>query len=289
MKQKQFGSLRAPLSDFENAKYVVLPVPFESSNPAFKGSEKGPEALIDASANINLYDIHTESEAYKAGIHTLEALKERSAEKMIKEVQAKTLSLLKKKKFPAIIGGEHAVAIGAFKAFSDYFKDKDFSILHFDAHLAMCAEAEGGKYHHDCVMKFASEQAPVVHAGVRSMSAGEAEKTEPGRVYYGHNMLDSSNKTWMYEFLNKLSGNVFITIDLDVLDPSLMPAVATPEPGGLQWEGFIEILTRVSEKTNIAGVCIAGLIPIKYNKAPNFIAAQLLYKILTLKYISGLK
>ncbi|HPJ62722.1 arginase family protein [Lentimicrobium sp.] len=289
MKQKQFGSLPAQLSNYETAKFVILPVPFEGPGHVFKGSDKGPEALIDASASINLYDIHTDTEAYKAGIHTAEAVRERSPEKMVKEVQVRTLQLLKKRKFPVIVGGEHTVAIGAFRAFADYYKDKDLTILQFDAHTARCSEEGGTAFHHHCVMKHAAALAPILQAGIRSMSLAEREVLEPGRIFYAESMLDGSNKTWMYDFLNKLSRNVFITIDLDVLDPSLMPAVATPEPGGLQWAGFVEILTKVNEKSNIAGVCIAGLVPIKYNKAPNFIAARLLNTILTLRNTSELK
>ncbi|HPR26442.1 arginase family protein [Lentimicrobium sp.] len=289
MKQKQFGSLPAQLSNYETAKFVILPVPFEGPGHVFKGSDKGPEALIDASASINLYDIHTDTEAYKAGIHTAEAVRERSPEKMVKEVQVRTLQLLKKRKFPVIVGGEHTAAIGAIRAFADYYKDKDLTILQFDAHTARCSEEGGTAFHHHCVMKHAAALAPILQAGIRSMSLAEREVLEPGRIFYAESMLDGSNKTWMYDFLNKLSRNVFITIDLDVLDPSLMPAVATPEPGGLQWAGFVEILTKVNEKSNIAGVCIAGLVPIKYNKAPNFIAARLLNTILTLRNTSELK
>jgi len=289
MKQKQFGSLPAQLSNYETAKFVILPVPFEGPGHVFKGSDKGPEALIDASASINLYDIHTDTEAYKAGIHTAEAVRERSPEKMVKEVQVRTLQLLKKRKFPVIVGGEHTATIGAFRAFADYYKDKDLTILQFDAHTARCSEEGGTAFHHHCVMKHAAALAPILQAGIRSMSLAEREVLEPGRIFYAESMLDGSNKTWMYDFLNKLSRNVFITIDLDVLDPSLMPAVATPEPGGLQWAGFVEILTKVNEKSNIAGVCIAGLVPIKYNKAPNFIAARLLNTILTLRNTSELK
>ncbi len=289
MRQKQFGAIPEPFSAPESAKTVIVPVPYEGPHSLFKGSDKGPEAIIEASAGIDLYDILTDSEVWKTGIHTSEAIKERSAEKMNKEVSARTLQLLKKKKFPVILGGEQAVAIGAIKAAADFFKEKDLTIVQLDAHAALQKEYGGSNLNHFCLMTHANDLAQVIHAGTRSMSAAERELIPSGRIFYADNIMDGGNKTWMYDFLNKLTRNVFVTIDLDVLDPALMPAVATPVPGGLQWNDLLDILGKINEKAVIAGVCICGLTPIKYNKAPNFVAAQLINKIITMKFTSGIK
>ncbi|MBW6490356.1 MAG: arginase family protein [Lentimicrobium sp.] len=291
MKQKQFGAIPEPFSSVESAKAVIIPVPFEGSNPLFKGSDKGPEAILEASTSIDLYDIHTDSEAWKAGIHTSETIRERNVEKMIKEVQTRVTQLLKKKKFPVILGGEHTVAIGAFRAFADFYRDKDedLTIVQFDAHAGIKSARGTGNLNHHCVMSHAILVAPVVQVGIRSMSAQEREIMEPGRIFYSDNIQDTGNRTWMYDLLNKLSKNVFITIDLDVLDPSLMPAVATPEPGGMEWQMLMGILEKINEKSALTGVCISGLTPIKYNKAPNFIAARLVSSLITLRFNSGLK
>lgn len=289
MKQKQFGAIPEPFSTFESSKAVIVPVPFEGSNSMFKGSDKGPDAIIDASAFIDLYDIFTDTEAWRAGIHTTESIRERNVEKMIKEVKATVLQLLKKKKFPVVLGGEHTVAIGAFRAFADFFKEKDLTIIQFDAHAGIRNILGASNLNHHCVMSHAIDVAPVVQVGIRSMSAQEREVVQPGRIFYADNILDGGNKTWMYDLLNKLTKNVLITIDLDVLDPSLMPAVATPEPGGLEWQLLMDILKKINEKSILAGVCISGLTPIKYNKAPNYVAARLVSSLITLRFNSGLK
>jgi len=289
MKQKQFGAIPEPFSTFESSKAVIVPVPFEGSNSMFKGSDKGPDAIIDASAFIDLYDIFTDTEAWRAGIHTTESIRERNVEKMIKEVKATVLQLLKKKKFPVVLGGEHTVAIGAFRAFADFFKEKDLTIVQFDAHAGIRNILGASNLNHHCVMSHAIDVAPVVQVGIRSMSAQEREVVQPGRIFYADNILDGGNKTWMYDLLNKLTKNVLVTIDLDVLDPSLMPAVATPEPGGLEWQLLMDILKKINEKSILAGVCISGLTPIKYNKAPNYVAARLVSSLITLRFNSGLK
>ena len=287
MKQKQFGAIPNSFSSADTAKAFIIPVPFEGGNALFKGSEKGPDAVIEASTFIDLYDIHTDSDAWKVGIHTTEPIKERNAEKMIKELGKKITPLLKKKKFPIILGGEHTVAFGAYKACADHFKENDLTIVQFDAHAALRKEFNGNAINHYTTAGYASTLAPMLQVGVRSMNYDEREVLEPGRVFSAENILDASNKSWMYDFLNKLTKNVFISIDLDVFDPALIPAVATPVAGGLLWKDIIEIVEKINEKSIIAGMCVAGLVPIKYNKAPNFVVAQLINSLITLKFSIG--
>ncbi len=285
MKYKNFGGLPDEYSKFENSKVVIVPVPYDGTSTWIKGADKGPDALIEASANMEVYDIIADKEVYKIGIHTADPIREkRSPEKLAKEVETKITQLLKKKKFPVIIGGEHSVSIGAFKAYADFYKEGDFSILQFDAHADMRQEYEGSKYNHACVMARASELAPVLQVGIRSMSFEERAELKPERVFYADYILDSGNTTWMYDLLNKLSSNVYVTIDLDVLDPSIMGSTGTPEPGGMLWYSLIDILQKVNHKTNIVGFDVVELCPMKYNKAPNFLAAKLVYQLLTYKF-----
>lgn len=285
MKQKQFGGLPQEYTDFEKARVVILPVPFDATSTWIKGADKGPEALIAASANMELFDIASDSEVYKIGIHTADAVHERrSPEKMVKEVQTRVTQLLKKKKFPVIIGGEHSVSIGAIKAMADYYKDKELTIVQFDAHADMRKTYEGSENNHACVMARAAEVAPIVQVGIRSMSTEESDDVQAGRIFYADIVADTTNKTWMYDFLNKLTRNVYVTIDLDVFDPSIMPATGTPEPGGLLWYPMLELLQKVNEKANIVGFDVVELCPMKYNKAPDFLAAKLVYQLLTYKF-----
>ncbi|MFH1118545.1 MAG: agmatinase [Bacteroidota bacterium] len=289
MRVKQFGGIPELYSNFDNAKIVILPVPFEAGTNWIKGTDKGPDALIEASASMHLYDIQSDFEAFKLGIHTGEAVKEgKSHEKMVKEVETRTMQMLKKRKFPVIIGGEHSTGIGSMKACADYYKEKDFCVLQLGAHANQRQNFNGSPYHHSCVMARASELAPVLQVGIRSMSAEERDSIKPERVFYAHNILDGTNKTWMYDFLNKLEKHVYISIDLDVFEPSVMAATANPEPGGLGWYHVLEILQAVTDKSIVVGFDVTGLCPIKYNKAPNLLAARLLYQMLNFRF-AGLK
>jgi len=283
---KQYGDLPKQFTSFDSSKVVIIPVPYDGTSTWLKGADKGPQALLEASANMEVYDVETDSEVHKVGIHTLPAITEKgSPEAMVEAVYEKVKDLLKKKKFPIVIGGEHSVSIGAIKAVAGQFND--LTILQFDAHADLRDEYEGSKYNHACVMARAKELLPIVQVGIRSMSVEEREDVQPDRIFYASHIHE--HKTWMYELLNKLSRNVYITIDLDVLDPSIMPSTGTPEPGGLLWYQILEILKIVSEKVNIVGFDVVELRPLKENKASDFLASKLIYTLLTYKYITGIK
>ena len=280
-----YGGLSDELCHFENAKIVVLPVPYDGTSTWVKGADKGPEALLEASANMELYDIETDSEVHKIGIHTMEAVTVNSSPEAMADAVYKQVShIYKKKKFPVIIGGEHSVSIGAIKASHEHFED--LTVLQFDAHADMRKEYEGSGYNHACVMARAAEMGPIVQVGIRSMSAEEREDIQSDRIFYADRLRD--NKNFMFDLLNKLSKNVYVTIDLDVFDPSVMPSTGTPEPGGMRWYAMIETLQRVSEHSNIVGFDVVELCPNKYNRAPDFVAAKLVYQLLTYKFITGL-
>ena len=283
---KQYADLPKEYTTFDTSKIVIVPVPYDGTSTWIKGADKGPRAIIEASANMETYDIDTDSEVHKIGIHTAEPVTENSSpEAMVEEVYQRVKALLKKKKFPVILGGEHSVSIGVFKAVAEQFSD--LTILQFDAHADMRDEYMGSKNNHACVMARASEMVPVGQVGIRSMSVEEREVIKPDRVFYAMQIYDQS--TWMYELLNKLTRNVYITIDLDVLNPSIMASTGTPEPGGMNWFDIINILKKISEQVNIVGFDITELCPNKENKAPDFLAAKLIYTMLTYKFVTGIK
>jgi agmatinase len=186
-------------------------------------------------------------------------------------------SCFEKKKFPVLIGGEHSVSIGAFKAAAEAYDD--LTILQFDAHADMRQEYSGTRYNHACVMARAKEFAPIIQVGIRSMSAEERKDVIPGRIFYAEDIHDTNK--WMDDLLTKLTHNTYITIDLDVFDPSVMPSTGTPEPGGLMWYQVLEILKKVNRQTNIVGFDLTELRPVKENKAPDFLASKLIYTLLT--------
>ncbi|MGB4655486.1 MAG: agmatinase [Bacteroidales bacterium] len=278
---KNYGDIPKEFSSYETSKITILPVPYDGTSTWIKGADKGPAAIIEASANMETYDIDTDSEVYKMGIHTLNPIKERSSpERMTKAVFEKMKELFKAKKFPVLLGGEHSVSIGAFQAAAASFKD--LTILQLDAHADLRDEYLDSKYNHACVMARASELAPIVQIGVRSMSVEESEIVVPDRIFYAEHITEGSNL--MFEMLNKLTQNVYITIDLDVLDPSIMPSTGTPEPDGISYKALLDTIRQINNKVNIVGFDVVELCPNKYNKAPDFLAAKLIYQILSIKF-----
>lgn len=286
MKYMNYGDLPEEYSNFDNSKIVILPVPYENDFTWMPGADKGPEAMLNASVYLEKYDIATDSQVHKLGIHTAEPITGISKpEALIDEVYKQVKTLLKKKKFPIVLGGEHPISIGTFKAMSEHYSD--LTILQFDAHADMSRFDKKTNLNHSSVMAHARELAPILQVGIRSMSADERDDIQPDRIFYASDVRDSTN--WKYDILNKLTRNVYITIDLDVFDPSIMPSTGSPEPGGIRWYQMLEILKLIAEHANIVGFDVMELCPNPDNHAPDFLAAKLIYSILTYKFISGVQ
>ena len=276
-----FGGIPKKYDDIEKAKIVIMPVPYDGTSTWIKGADKGPDAILEASANMELYDIETDSEVYKKGIYTAPAVKEnRSPEKMTVQVYDSALSFVQGKKFLVTLGGEHSVSVGAIQAYAEVYKN--LTVLQLDAHSDMRPEYEGSRFNHACAMSRAVECCPVVHVGIRSMDVEEKKYIHPDRIFYAEKRL--TDPEWMEKVLSHLSENVYLTIDLDVFDPSIMPSTGTPEPGGLFWYEVLNLIRKVNEKTNIVGCDVVELCPNKIDKAPDFLASKLIYKILSYKF-----
>ncbi len=276
-----YGGLEPEFSTYENSEIAILPVPYDGTSTWIKGADKGPDAIIEASENMELYDIETESEVYRKGIATLEPVSEASSpESMASEVERRMDAILNDRKFPVLIGGEHSVSIGAFRAMKKHFEN--FSVLQLDAHSDMRDSYEGSGHNHACVMARAKESATVMQVGIRSSCTEENKNIERERIIYAHERIDS--ETWMYEVSQKLNDNVYVTIDLDVFDPSIMPSTGTPEPDGLQYREVVNLIQLINARHNIIGLDIVELCPNDNNKAPNFLAAKLIYQILSIKF-----
>ncbi|MCF8304417.1 MAG: agmatinase [Bacteroidales bacterium] len=281
-----FGDLPREYSSPENSKVVILPVPYDKTSTWMKGADHGPHALIKASMNMELYDIETDSEIYKIGIHTARPVDEDSSPKaMVDAVYKRTLDYLEKDKFTVVIGGEHSVSNGTIKAHFEYFND--LTILQIDAHSDLRREYEGSKYNHACVMARAQELGPIVQVGIRSMDAEEKQYVERDRIFYAHER--HTNPGWMEQAIDKLTENVYITLDLDAFDPSIMPNTGTPEPGGMFWYEVMNLIRRVNEECNLVGFDVVELCPNEINKAPDFMAAKLIYQILTHRFLNEVK
>ena len=226
----KFGGKDNDLSSFENGKVVVVPVPYGKTVSYKKGTDKAPAAILKSSDNLELFDEELKKETYKIGISTLPSLNVKGCrvEKMIKKVEKALSNVYKKKKFPVVIGGEHSVTIGAVRAAKKYYKD--LSVLYFDAHYDLKDTYDGSKYSHACVARRLLETVKIVEVGVRSLS-NEEHDFLPNNNIKVITMLDAlKNQDWCKGAKGFLSEHVYISIDLDVFDPSIMPALGTPEP-----------------------------------------------------------
>jgi agmatinase len=267
--------------NYDESRIIIVPVPYDETSTWIKGADKGPDAILEASVNLEFFDVETISEVHLAGIHTITPVLEKETPlKLVNAVNDKVKSLLSEKKFPVIIGGNHTVSIGAFKAFSNSFKN--LSILQLDAHADLRQIYEGSEFNHACAMARAREYAPVVQVGIRSMSAEEVPWCDKERMFFSHELFYDKN---LYgKAIEKLSENVYITIDLDVFDPSLIPSTGTPEPGGPAYLELMHFLRDVIKSRNVVGFDVVELCPSPANKVPDFVAAKIIYQLLSYKF-----
>lgn len=261
----------------EESLIVFLPVPFDLTSTWQKGADKGPAAILEASPNLEFYDIETDTEVYKQGLFTETEIRASDSEEMITRVYQTTKKHIEANRFVVPLGGEHSVSIGSVKAHVE--KYPGLSVLQLDAHADLRETYNGSRYNHACVMARIKEYCPVVQAGIRSMDASERDRAEIGRIFFAHDMLHSDR--WIHSAVDCLSEHVYITIDLDVFDSGIMPSTGTPEPGGLSWYDVMNLLRRVSEQKTIVGFDVVELCPSEHNKAPDFLAAKLIYKLLS--------
>ena len=282
-----FGGLPDKYTDYKKAKIVVLPVPYDGTSTYGKGADKGPDALIACSLFVELYDIETNSEVFKLGIHTAAPLaitNKDDPEKVNNRIQQATRKYIKDGKFVVMLGGEHSISAGFARALHE--KHKNLSVLHFDAHGDTREAYHGSPYNHACVMARIREFVPsLVQVGIRAIDMDEVKSRKPTQhMFFAHAIADPNNKAWMQQAVDKLTDDVFISIDLDVFDPAIMPSTGTPEPGGMWWYQFMEFIQKVIAQKNVVGFDVVELAPRKGETAPDFLAAKLVYRILSMVY-----
>lgn len=279
MYEYNFGDLDDEFSRYETAKFVVLPVPYDKSSTWGQGSEKGPEAILEASANMELFDIETRSQVYQKGIFTADPIvTDVEPDKLFELVLEKARGFLKDDKFLVTIGGNHCVPIGSCKAYAE--KYENLSVLQIDAHSDMRESYQGNAYSHACAMARMKEYAKPVMVGIRSMDTSELENVKGRDVFYASYIR--KNPTWIKEVVNALTDHVYLTIDLDGFDPSIMPATGTPEPGGLYWYETLDLFEEVIKNKKLVGFDVVELCPNESSNPSNFMAAKLIYKIMSL-------
>lgn len=273
-----YGDLSGKYRDPQRSGIVLVPVPFDATSTWIKGADRGPEAILEASANMELYDIETGSQVFEKGIFTDEPLVTgEDPRAMVEAVQHRVTHWLEKDKFVVTLGGEHSISLGPVLA--HHGKYPEMSVLQLDAHTDLRPKYEGSPYNHACVMARVREVCPVTQVGIRSMDVSEKEYLDPERIFFQERIVTMDD--WMDRVIGTLNDRVYVTLDLDVLDPSIMPSTGTPEPGGMDWYSILGLLRRVAEEKKIVGFDVVELCPTEHNKAPDFLAAKLIYKILS--------
>ena len=279
-----FGGGDAAVSDLEKAKVLIIPVPYDGTTTYLSGTRRGPAAILRASQELELFDEETDQEVYRLGIATLEEVEvdASSPQAMVARVRSLGEKALDAGLFPLMLGGEHLLSLGMIQAAAS--RVDHLSILQLDAHADLRKTYQGTEYSNACVMRLASSYGSLVPVGVRSLSAEEDgwARDQQLPIFYAADI--HKRLGWQDGIIPHLSPQVYVTIDLDVFDPGVMPAVGTPEPGGLHWYEVLDLLRLVSRERQIVGADIMELCPQPGNVAPDFFAAKLAYKLLSYRF-----
>ncbi|MCR5554599.1 MAG: agmatinase [Bacteroidales bacterium] len=264
-------------NDYRSASVVLLPVPYDGTSTFVKGADKGPQAIIDASDSIELYDVEEDIEIYLQGIHTAQPVENMNTpQQMVESVYRRTKDYLADDKLLCLLGGEHSVSCGAIKAVSE--KYSHLSVLQLDAHADMRDEYQNSPFNHACVMRRAKDFADIVQVGLRSVEAEERKNMDMNHVFYAHAIYGKND--WMQRAIDQLTDNVYLTIDLDVFDPSILPSTGTPYPGGMQWRETLDFLSMVIAQKNVVAFDVVELCPNPAEKSSDVLAAVLIYRLI---------
>jgi len=280
-----FGGIEeTEFSGFENARVLIFPVAYEGTVSYGAGTGAGAMAIVDASRNMELYEEETDAEVYRIGIHTLEEFTARETpEAMSNALYEETTNLLKAEKFVCMLGGEHSVSAPVIRAHAEKFHN--ISILQIDAHADLRDEYDGTPHSHASIMARIVKdlRIPAVQVGIRSLSSDEARSLNdlPTKIFWAKDIVGRTD--WIDSAINSLTENVYLTIDIDGLDPSLVPTTGTPEPGGLGWYEVLTLIRKLAEKRRVVGMDLVEFAKTDNSDAPAFLCAKLVYK--SLAYI----
>lgn len=276
-----FLALEDSISNYEFSKAVILPIPYESTVSYGAGTRGGPGAIIMASRQVETYDREFGCEPCSLGIATLGELEQASSgpDQMILKIEDAASQILADSKFLLTLGGEHSITSPLVKAHKA--KYPNLTVLQFDAHTDLRPEYQGTLHSHACAMSRVWEICDFVSIGVRSFCGSENEKRAQTEGRLASAKEIHANPQLFSKLLSMLSSDIYITFDLDGFDPSVMPAVGTPEPGGLLWDETLEMIKTVAKTKNIVGADIVELAPIPGITYPDFAAARLAYKMIS--------
>lgn len=270
------------LSDFERSEVLIWPVPYEKTVSYGRGTRGGPAAIIDASRYLEIYDEEIGGETAAIGIHTLPVIDaEPEPDIMIPNLEREAGKLLRSGKFLCTLGGEHSISAPIVRAFQKNFPN--LSVLQIDAHADLRDSYEGSPLSHASTMRRVLETCPAVQVGIRSLSAEEARAIPhlPTRVFFAKDIVGRTD--WVESAVAALTSDVYLTVDIDGLDPSLVPSTGTPEPGGMTWAEVLALIRTLALRRRVVGMDLVELCGSPGDNASSFLAAKLIYK--TLGYI----
>jgi agmatinase len=276
-----FGGLEPEFSSLERARAVILPAPYDFSTTYQGGARWGPAAILAASRNMELWDDELGA-TYRHGIHTLPELEPTALgpEEMSRRVEQAIGWILDSGKLPVMLGGEHSLTAGAVRA--AHARHPKLSVLQLDAHADMRDRYLDSPYSHACVMRRVRESVPAASVGIRSLSEEERRHLDehPAPIW-STRRFRALRGDWK-PILDALSDTVYVTFDLDALDPGILPATGTPEPGGLDWYEAVDLLAAVAKRARVVGMDVVELAPLPGHVASDFLAARLTYRMIGL-------
>jgi agmatinase len=277
------GTLPGPMT-FEAAKVVILPIPLESTTSYVNGTRNGPREILLASSHMELWDEEVNADIHPIGIYTLPEMELPFDDmtEIMAEIRRVMAAIIEHDKFPVVLGGEHSLTSAVVSAMAA--KHPGLSVLQIDAHADLRDTYMGTRFNHACAMRRVLEHAPCTQVGIRSLSTEEAKEAPSLRTKIFFDASMRQEKNWIARVVDSLAENVYITIDADGMDPAIMPAVGTPEPGGLSWYEMLALLRAVTAARRVVGCDLVELCPIPGMIAPNFLCAKLVYKILTYQF-----
>ena len=281
-----YGGLEPEHTSLERARIVMLPVPYDRTASYMRGTAQGPHALIEASTHMELYDDELDLEPHVIGIHTAPPVSgnDDPPEVMARKVEEATGRFLDMGKMVVVLGGEHSVSIGAIRAYEK--KYPKLSVVQLDAHGDLRDVYEGSDHNHACIMRRFAGRIPTLQLGIRSISKEEADFIRERRLAVISAREFMRRPAAALEAVDRLTDEIYLTIDVDFFDPAIMPATGTPEPGGPGWYETLEFLRGLCQRRKVVGFDVNELRPLGQDVAPDFLVAKLLYKIIAYRFFA---
>ena len=277
---KCYFELPEELADINSARAAILPVPYDRTATWKKGAARAPEAILEASHHLERFDVAINVEPAKWGITTLDPVEfDGPPEELADRVDEGVSGVIKNGQPPVILGGDHSISIGAIRAAARLVPD--VTVLQLDAHTDTREEYEGSSFNHACTMNWARKWCPIVQVGIRAVDGPEMPLLDLGHVFFAHQICGPGASTdWIERVIELLGDRVYVTIDVDCFDPSVVPATGTPEPGGLDWYQVDALLEQVAKHREVVGFDVVELLPTPGHWASDFLVAKLIYRFL---------